>query len=438
MEEKSGCMSNIYDVRDKVSALVENIPLPKVFWIKQKFNGVTIPPEDIHRVLWEKLQVNTAKLVEKGSRIAIAVGSRGIANEPQMVRTLVGFLKEKGAKPFIVPSMGCHGGSTDEGQREVLEALGITEETVGCPIISSMETECIGLNDEGKEVLIDKNAANADGIVLVARIKPHTAFRGKYESGMLKMMAIGLAKQKGAERTHNEGVGNLAKNVYLNGKAVIKHRPVLFAVGILENAYDQTAELHVVPADKIEEVEPDLLKKAFAYMPGILTGAADVLIVDKVGKNISGEGMDPNITGRFILPQYAQGGIDAQKVAILDITDETHGNCHGICNADVISQRVFNKADFEAFYINSITSTVLPLAKIPMVMKNHKECLQVCLRSCIENNKEYPKLVRIPDTLHLEHILLSEAYYDQVKDDSRFEIESDLFELNFDESGNLF
>lgn len=173
-------------------------------------------------------------------------------------------------------------------------------------------------------------------------------------------------------------------------------------------------------------------------MPGILVGDTDVLVVDRVGKNISGEGMDPNITGRFILPQYAQGGICAQKVAILDITEETHGNCHGICNADVISQTVFNKADFEAFYINSITSTVLPLAKIPIIMKNHKECLQVCLRSCIENDKEHPKLVRIQDTLHLEHILVSEAYEEQVRADSRLEIESELFELRFDENGNLF
>lgn len=431
-------MSNIYDVREKVSALVEQVKIPRMFAVRQKFESVQIPPEKIHEVLWEKLQQNAEKLVTPGAKIAVAVGSRGISNEPQMVQTLIAFLKEKGAEPFIVPSMGCHGGSTDEGQREVLESLGITEETAGCPIISSMETECIGLNEEEKEVLIDKNAAHADGIVLVARVKPHTAFRGKYESGMMKMMAIGLAKQKGAERTHNEGVGNLAKNVFLNGKAVIKHRPVLFAVAILENGYDQTAELHVVPAEQIEAVEPELLEKAFSYMPGILTGDADVLVVDKVGKNISGEGMDPNITGRFILPQYAQGGIEAQKVAVLDITDETHGNCHGICNGDVISQRVFNKADFEAFYINSITSTVLPLAKIPMVMKNHKECIQVCLRSCIENDKKWPKLVRIPDTLHLEHILLSEAYYKQVKDDERFEIESDLFEMQFDENGDLF
>lgn len=431
-------MSNIYSSRDKVSALVANVPIPRMFRVRQRFSATTVEPEAIGPCLVEQLEVAAGGMELQGKRIALAVGSRGIANEPLIVRTLVGFLSQKGAQPFIVPSMGCHGGSTDKGQRQVLESLGITEQSVGCPIVSSMETECIGFNDEGGEVLIDRHAARADGIVLVARIKPHTAFRGKYESGMMKMMAIGLAKQKGAERTHSEGVGRLARNVYLNGKATIALRPVLFAIGILENAYDQTAELHVVPAGEIEAREPELLTRAFAYMPSILPGKADVLVVDKIGKNISGEGMDPNITGRFILPQYASGGMDAQKVAILDITQETHGNCHGICNADVISQRVFNGADFESFYINSITSTVLTLARIPMVMKNHRECLQVCLRSCVGNDPNAPLLVRIQDTLHLEHILLSEGYLPMVRENASFEIESEPFDMVFDENGDLF
>ncbi len=429
---------NIYEKRIKVSEMVKDVPIPKMFRVRQKFEGPRIPADSVEKILREKLAADSGCEIREGMRIAVAVGSRGICNLPLIVRTTVDYLKSKGACPFIVPSMGSHGGATAQGQTEVLASLDITEETAGCPIVSSMETVCVGLNDEGKETLLDKNAAQADGIVLIARIKPHTAFRGTYESGMMKMMAIGLAKQKGAERTHNEGVGNLAKNVYLNGKSVLRHCNVLFAVGILENAWDETAELHVVPADQIEEKEPGLLKKAFSYMPGILTGDCDVLVVDRVGKNISGEGMDPNISGRFILPQYAQGGINAQKVAILDLTEETHGNCHGICNGDVISQAVFNKADFEAFYINSITSTVLSLAKIPMVMANHKECIQVCLRSCVGTDLNRPRMVRISDTLHLEEMMLSEAYWDEATRHPGLEIESEPQELVFDMNGDLF
>ena len=307
---------NIYSSRDKVSALVKDVPLPRMFRVRQVFRGPEIPSVEIRKALGERLSRDSGCGRMDGQRIAVAVGSRGICNLPEIVRTVVDYLKDMGARPFIVPSMGSHGGATAEGQKCVLQSLNITEDTMNCPILSSMETVCVGRNEEGREVLVDKNAAEADGIVLIARIKPHTAFRGRYESGMMKMMAIGLAKQKGAERTHNEGVGSLAKNVYLNGKAVIRHCKVLFAVGILENAYDQTAELHVVRAGEIEEREPGLLKKAFEYMPRILTGDCDVLVVDRVGKNISGEGMDPNITGRFILPEYAQGGICAQKVAL--------------------------------------------------------------------------------------------------------------------------
>lgn len=261
--EKRGNMSSIYVNRNKVSELVKDVPIPRVFKVRQIFESISIQPEKIHSILLSKLEEKVEKSILKEKKIAIAVGSRGIAHEAEMVKILVDFLKKNGARPFLVPSMGSHGGATAEGQTEVLASLGITEESAGCPVVSSMETIRVGYNDEGKEVLLDKNAAEADGIVLVARIKPHTAFRGNYESGMMKMMAIGLAKQKGAERTHNEGVGNLAKNVYMNGKAVIKHCNVLFALAILENAYDQTAELHIVPADQIEEMEPNLLKRHF-------------------------------------------------------------------------------------------------------------------------------------------------------------------------------
>lgn len=425
--------------REKVSALVKDTPVPRMFRARQIFKNNSIPPEQIPQLVREGMRTEkTGGKIKPGQNIAIAVGSRGICNQVAIVKTVVDCVKERGAHPFLVPGMGCHGGATAEGQREVLAALGFTEASMGCPIRCTMETVMAGRNPEGKEVFLDKYAAQADGIILSCRVKPHTAFRGKYESGILKMMAIGLAKQKGAERTHDEGVGNLAKNVYQNGMTILKNYPVLFAVAVVENAYDQTCILNVVPAEEIEETEPRMLEQAFANMPGLLPGSCDVLVVDRVGKNISGEGMDPNITGRFILPEYASGGVDAQKVAILGLTPQTHGNCHGICNADVVSQQVVDEADFEAFYINSITSTVLTLARVPMIMANHKECIQVCIRSLVGTDKAHPRVIRIPDTLHLEYILLSEAYYEEVRDRSDMEIVSEPFELDFDENGNLF
>lgn len=426
-------------VRDKVSALVKDTPIPRMFLAQQIFDRTCIADSEIvSRVQEELCKANTGGRVQPGMRIAIAVGSRGIHNLPQIVRTLVSFIKERGAEPFIVPGMGCHGGATAQGQIEVLAALGFTQETMGCAIVSSMETVCVGRNPDGKETLLDKNAAMADGIILTCRVKPHTAFRGKYESGILKMMAIGLAKQKGAERTHSEGVGRLARNVYINGMTVLKNCPVLFALAVVENAYDQTKILRAVPAEEIEETEPKMLELAFENMPRLLLKQCDVLVVDRVGKNISGEGMDPNVTGRFILPEYASGGIDAQKVAILGLTEETHGNCHGICNADVVSQQVADAADFEAFYINSITSTVLTLARLPLVMMNHRETIQVCLRSLVKTDKENPRMIRIKDTLHMEHILLSEAFYHDIQDRTDIIIESEPQEMRFDGNGNLF
>lgn len=429
----------MFGKREKVSALVKDTPIPRMFLARQHFDTACIPPEEIRgTVLRELNRPETGGKIRPGMRIAIAVGSRGICNLPAIVRAVVDDVKARGAQPFLVPGMGSHGGATAEGQTQVLESLGITEAAMGCPVCSCMDTVCIGHNPEGGEVLMDRNAAEADGIILTCRVKPHTAFRGKYESGILKMLAIGLAKQKGAERTHSEGVGNLAKNVYLNGVTALKCRPVLFAVAVVENAYDQTAILRAVPAEEVEETEPLLLKQAFANMPRLLPSSCDVLVVDRVGKNISGEGMDPNVTGRFILPQYASGGIDAQKVAILGLTPETHGNCHGVCNADVVSQQVADEADFEAFYINSITSTVLTLARMPLVMANHKETIQVCLRSCVGTDKAHPRMIRVRDTLHMEEIWLSEAFYSEVPEIPGLTIESEPEPMVFDSWGNLF
>lgn len=424
--------------RQFVADLVSDQKLPRMFRAKQKFLRNSIEVEKIPNIIEHLLSDEKfSSQIKPGMRIAITAGSRGIANVALTTKCIADFVKKKGAKPFIVPAMGSHGGATAEGQREILEGYGITEAYTGCPIVSSMEVKKIGLTEDGREVFIDKHAAEADGIILGCRIKPHTAFRGPYESGMMKMMAIGLGKQHGAEVCHEAGFKNMAKNVPMFGKAIIENAPILFAVPTIENAYDETWKITAVNADEIEEKEPELLKEAAANMPRILVDSCDVLVVDQIGKNFSGDGMDPNITGTFCTP-YATGGIQSQKVCVLDLSPETHGNGIGLGYSSATTKRVFDKLDLASMYPNAITCTVLGGVRIPIIMESDKEAVQVCIKTCNEIDKTNARIVRIPNSLHIEHIMLSEAYYDEVRKNPDMEIESEPEDWGFDENGNLW
>jgi hypothetical protein len=424
--------------RPFVSQMVGDTFVPRMFRVRQSFPRPRIAPEEIPGIIDGLLrQEPYLSRVKPGMQIAITAGSRGIANVALTTRCLVDFVKSQGAFPFIVPAMGSHGGATAEGQAAILAGYGITEQTMGCPIRSSMEVQRIGRNDEGVDVFIDRNAAQADGIILGCRIKPHTSFRGPYESGMMKMMAIGLGKQYGAEVCHAAGFQNMAKNVPLFGRCILQNAPVLFALPTIENAYDETCRILAVPAEEIEAREPALLKEAAALMPRILVPSCDVLVVDRIGKNFSGDGMDPNITGTFCTP-YATGGIEAQRVAVLDLSDETHGNGIGLGYASATTQRVFDKLDLASMYPNAITCTVLGGVRIPIVMESDREAIQVCLKSCNEIDHRAPRMVRIPNSLHLEHIQLSEVYWDQAAHTEGLTIESQPEELPFDENGDLW
>ncbi len=424
--------------RQVVADLVKDTYVPRMFRVKQNFPRPRIEKEEIPDVINGLLsQEKFASRIKPGMRIAITAGSRGVANVALTTRCIADFVKSRGASPFVVPAMGSHGGATAEGQKALLAGYGVTEENVGCPILSSMEVKKIGVNEEGGDVYIDKHAAEADGIILGCRIKPHTAFRGPYESGMMKMMAIGLGKQYGAEVCHEAGFKNMAKNVPLFGKCIIKNAPVLFAVPTIENAFDETCRILAVAAEDIEAQEPELLKEAFTYMPRILVDSCDVLIVDQIGKNFSGDGMDPNITGTFCTP-YASGGIASQRVAVLDLSPETHGNGLGIGMASATTKRVYDQLDLASMYPNAITCTVLTGVRIPLVMESDKEAIQVCIKSCNEIDKKNPRVVRIPNSLQLEHIMLSEAYLDEIRDIPGLAVESEPEELPFDEDGNLW
>lgn len=300
-----------------VANLLQGVAVPKMLPIKQLFDDTHIPVEEIPAVVRKEMEQEKIKAQFKpGMSVAITAGSRGITNIALIIKSIVEVLKEWGCKPFIVPAMGSHGGATAEGQQQMIAGYGITEETMGCPIRSSMETVVCGQTPQGGPVRMDKNAYEADAIVLVNRIKTHTAFRGPYESGLMKMMAIGLGKQFGAQLIHENGFKEAGELIPRYGKVILHNSPIKFGMAILENAYEQTLELHALTVPEIETEEPKLLEKSRPHMPRLLFDSCDVLLVDKIGKNISGDGMDPNVSGRFAVP-FVQGGIDAQRVAVL-------------------------------------------------------------------------------------------------------------------------
>lgn len=421
-----------------VTKLIENVPIPKVVRVRQLFDRTCIPDGEIPSVLLGQLQ-KFAQEIRPGMEIAITCGSRGIHCYAQMVKTMVDFVKGRGGKPFIVAAMGSHGGATSEGQRQILADYGITETAMGCPVKCDMETVEIGKSIfRGQSVCLDKNAAGADGILLFNRVKPHTSFRGKYESGLMKMMAIGLGKQQGAGQIHGQSPAIMHELVEEYGRTILENCPVLGGIAVIENAYDDTWKIAGLTAEEILTEEPKLKEESYKTIARLPFEACDVLVVDKIGKNISGDGMDPNVSGRFCT-RYASGGIQAEKVAVLDLTDETHGNAQGVGLADVTTRRLFEKMKLEMTYPTGVTNTFLHLMKIPMIMDNDREALQLALCCCPEaEDPDNKKLIRIPDTAHIEYLEVSEGMLPLVRQNPKLEIVSEAYDLPFDELGNLF
>ena len=428
-----------YVKSQEISNLLKDVKLPKMFHAVQEFKKDRIEPERIPALVYEQLsRPEISRTVKPGMEIAITAGSRGVANVDVITKAIVDFCKEKGAKPFIVPAMGSHGGAAPEGQLEVLAGLNITEETMGCPIRSSMETVLLGYSEYGKPVYQDKNAHEADGIILSCRIKPHNAFRGKYESGVLKMLVVGLGKQKGAESVHSDGMDNMARNIPANGRVALENSKILFAIPCVENAYDETALIEAIPTDQIFDREPELLKIAASNMPSILVGEADVLVVNEMGKNYSGTGVDPNISGTWS-NDYVSGGLKVKRTCFLDLTDCSHGNASGIGLSNVITCPMFKNLDLNKIYMNSFTSTVLKSAMMPPVVANDREAIQACIRTANRIDRDHVRMVRIKNTLHIGEIMLSESYYEDVVNGKYpgLTAVSEPAELLFDEEGNL-
>ena len=419
-----------------VAAIVGKQPIPKMCRINQSFDDFSV--SDIEAEVKKKLlRSGTLDRVKFGQSIAITAGSRGVANITRILKTVVDEVKRVGGHPFIIPTMGSHGGATAEGQLEVLSGYNITEDSMGCPIRSSMETVQVGVSKYGKPVRLDKNASEADGIIVVGRVKPHTAFRGAHESGLLKMITIGLGKQFGAEICHADSMKYMEKNVTSIAEEALKKCKIIFGVATVENAYDKTRRIEAIPAELFFEEEAPLLVEAKEHMPAILFDEADVLIVDEIGKDISGSGMDPNVTGTFLTP-YASGGLKKQRVVTLDITEKSHGNALGIGMADYSVQRAFDKIDFEKTYPNALTSTVTAPIRIPMILANDKLAIQAAIQTCCQIDYAHPRVIRIKNSLSLEEIYISEALVEEAKKNPRIKILEEPKDMVFDQTENLF
>ena len=418
-----------------IEELLKDIPLPKMVKIKQTFNDEKL--DNVDEVLQEALQQERIReTVKPGMEIAVAVGSRGVDQIVEVTARTISFLKELGATPFIVPSMGSHGGASAEGQTAVLAHLGVTEESVGAEIRSSMEVVEIGKLPNGLPVYIDKLASKADGIVVINRVKPHTAFRGTVESGIMKMIAIGLGKQKGAEACHQLGFEHMGKHIIEMSTMILEKTPVLFGVATIENAFDKVARVEVLLPDEIEVKETELQKLAKQLLPKIDFKNIDVLVIDEIGKNISGDGMDPNITGRYPTP-YAHGGPEVNKMIVLDLTHETEGNANGVGTADFTTQRLIDKTDWAATYANGLTSTVVAPTKAATTLANDRLALKAAVKTCNILDFTKVKMVRIKNTLELSEIEVSEALLSEVAKNENLTQVTDLYELTFDKDGNL-
>jgi hypothetical protein len=403
--------------------LLRDVPLPDMVLLRQRFPRPRV--EDIPATVHSVLDASYLRQkITPGARIAVAVGSRGVASIALLVRSLVAQLRQYGADPFIVPAMGSHGGATPEGQYEVLQSLGVKEEYIGAPIISSLEVDQLGELANGLPVYIDRAAHQADGIILINRVKPHTDFGAPIESGLAKMTAIGLGKHKGALAIHSWGVEGLAVHIPSVAQYAATHAAILGGLAVIENGYDEVAELVFVPSDGIgTEVERTLLERAKSMMPRLPWDTLDVLVVDELGKNISGSGMDPNIVGRMRLGEQKSTAASITNIAILDVTEASHGNAIGAGLADFTTARLMEKADIQSWYINCLTAGVIAMnsGKLPMVFETDREAVAAALRSSGRPDITKVTIARIKNTLSLEYILASRNSLDSLRADSDVE-----------------
>jgi hypothetical protein len=426
---------------EQIQALRFPAPLPaRLLEVRQIYDYPRVT--DVYAAARAALEASgLLTVIQPSERVAIGVGSRGIANLPAIVRAVVDRVKAHGAQPFIVAAMGSHGGATADGQRALLAELGITEASIGCPLRITMEVREVGRLPSGPALYQDLHSAAADHTLLISRIKPHTDFRGRLESGPSKMAVIGLGKQVGAEAMHAWGTAGFQQFLAPAARIYQANTNLRGAIAILENGYDETAEIVGLTADQIgTEVEAALLRKARALMLGLPFRQIDVLVIRELGKDISGTGMDTNVLGRLRVNRQPEpeDASDIGALVLLDLTEATHGNASGIGLADVITARALRKADFAITYTNAITATTFGLKRsfIPVVMADDRRALEVAVRCCGAPPDRAPTFVFARNTLALGQLWMSENLRPQIEAHPNLRIVGEA-PLAFDDDGSM-
>ena len=413
---------------------LDQVVLPRMVRIRQKYDPSQIRDVPGHLARELEAQVRDKEALQ-GKHIAITAGSRGIPFYPEMMRTIVDKLKAWGAEPFLVPSMGSHAGATAEGQREMLATFGITEEAMGCPILSSMEVVEVGALSDGTPVYCDKYAYTSDGIVVVNKVKPHTSFKGEHESGLLKMLCIGLGKHRGAAAMHMRGYEVFDRLIPEAGRLCLDREPVLFGVGIVQNAYDDISNLEVMGRERIEERDRALLAIAKEKLARFKFPDTDVLIIDRIGKNIGGSGFDPNVVARR--DRVYPGTLVSQNIFVRGLTQETHHNASGIGTIEVTTLRCVQDVDWAVTWTNMMTANFLPGCRIPCFARNDREALLWAIRTCTGIDYTNARVVRFRDTMHMEEIQVSENLAKQLRDRDDVELLSGPFDIPFGPDGYI-
>lgn len=413
---------------------LDRIKIPKMVKIRQKYDTHTI--NDIPGHIRAKMdRAVSCKEAFAGKRIAITAGSRGIPHYPLILRTMVEVLSAWGAKPFIVPAMGSHAGATAEGQQEMLSGFGITEESVGCPICSSMDAVSIGELKDGTIIYCDRLAYESDGIVIFNKVKSHTCFKAEHESGLLKMMVIGLGKHVGAASMHAKGYGTFPARLKEGGELFLRKAPVVLGVGLVENARDEISDIEVYEPNRIVEGDAYLLAVSKDKMARLHFDETDVLIIDRIGKDISGSGFDPNIIQRK--DRKFPGALRNQIIMVRGLSEGTHHSAVGIAHIDLTTLRCVREVDWNVTWTNSMTSTSAVNCRIPCFAPDDREGILWAIKSCTPESRENVRIVRIKDTVNLEYLEVSENLAEKLRLQDDIEILSEPYEIPFGEDGYI-
>jgi len=390
------------------------------------------------KIIKEFERIKLKKKIKPGMQIGITVGSRGIGNLDLIIKTVVQQIKKYGGSPCIIAAMGSHGGATVAGQLSILESYGITEEKMGIPVKATTEVLELDKLPNGLPVYFNKIAYSFDGLIIINRIKMHTSFKSDIESGLCKMLAVGLGNHKGASLVHSMGVKGLFDYMVKFAEVILQKAPILCGIGILENGYDKTYKIRAVNPESFQELDRKFLKECKRILPRLPALDIDILIVEEIGKNISGTVMDTNVIGG--ISEFPKGSFHPPKIKeiiLLDLTPESHGNAHGVGLATAITRRLYDKIDFQATYTNSIASGFLNKSRIPMIFPTEEEAFKTCLNALGNLPGTIPRIIMIKNTLKLNEILVSEPIWGEIKGRNNIFPLSSWEKIKFNNEGNL-